>query len=490
MDPSLANTGIEGLDDILDGGLPRNRLYLVQGDPGAGKTTLGLQYLLAGAAQGETTLFISLSETKDEIEAVAESHGWSLAGISIFELSALEQTLSLEQETTLFELTEVQLQETTSTLLAHVEKVKPQRVVFDSLSEIRLLSQSSLRYRRQLLALKQYFAGKQCTVLLLDDRTSEEGDPQLQSLANGVISMEQAAPLYGDDRRQIRVVKLRARKFRGGFHDFVIRTGGLEVFPRLVAAEHRGDFKLESISSGLVPLDRLLGGGIDRGTSTLIMGPAGTGKSALALQYAMAAAKRGECVGLFSFDEGLLTLYSRATALGMDLPGEVKSGRVIIRRIDPAEMSPGEFASGVRGMVEEKDARVIVIDSINGYLNAMPEYRLLGMQMHELLSYLGQQGVATILVLAQHGMIGSMESPVDVSYLADTVIVLRYFEAGGRVRKAVSVLKKRSSLHEDSIRELVLDRQGLRVGEILEGFTGVLTGVPRFAGELGKLIGS
>jgi len=488
MDTSLAQTGIEGLDDVLGGGLPRHRLHLVQGDPGAGKTTLGLQFLLAGAARGETVLFISLSETKEEIEAVAQSHGWSLAGVSLFELSAMEQTLSLEHETTIFEPSEVELQDTTRSLLSHIEQVKPQRVVFDSLSEIRLLSQSSLRYRRQLLALKQYFVGRNSTVLLLDDRTSESGDPQLESLAHGVISMEQIAPLHGEDRRRLRIVKMRARRFRGGYHDFVIRTGGLTVFPRLVAAEHQFDFEPETISSELAPLDQLLGGGLDRGTSTLIMGPPGTGKSALALQYAMASARRGECVGIFSFDEGLATLFTRAKALGMDLPEQVKSGRVSIRRVDPAEMSPGEFTWHVRALVEEKHARVLVIDTLNGYLNAMPEYRLLNMQMHELLSYLGQQGVATILVLALHGMVGAMESPVEISYLADTVIMVRYFEAGGRIRKAISVVKKRSGLHEDTIREFVLGREGLRVGAVLKEFTGVLTGVPQFAGELGKLI--
>jgi len=488
MDPSLAETGVAGLDDVLGGGLPRDRLHLVQGDPGAGKTTLGLQYLLAGAARGESTLFISLSETKAEIEAVAQSHGWSLADVALFELSALEQTRSLEQETTLFELSEVELQHTTRTLLGHIEQVKPQRVVFDSLSEIRLLSQSSLRYRRQLLALKQFFSGKNSTVLLLDDRTSEEGDPQLQSLAHGVLVMEQVAPLYGEDRRRLRVVKMRARKYRGGFHDFAIRTGGLEVFPRLVAAEHHADFEPHTISSGLQPLDQLLGGGIDRGTSTLITGPAGTGKSVLALQYAMASARRGECTAMFCFDEGLPTLFSRARAMGMDLPGEIEAGRVMLQRIDPAEMGPGEFSWLMRRVVEEKKARVVVIDSLNGYLNAMPEYRLLSMQMHELLTYLGQQGVASILVLAQHGILGSMKSPVDVSYLADTVILLRFFEAGGRIRKAVSVVKKRSSLHEDTIRELVLGREGLQVGDVLRDFTGVLTGVPRFGGQLGDLI--
>jgi len=488
LDEKITGTGIPELDDILGGGIPRDRFFLVQGDPGAGKTTLGLQFLLAGAAQGETALYISLSETRDEINAVAASHGWSLEGVALFELSALEQSGSLEQDASLFETSEIELQETTRTLLAHIEKVKPLRVVFDSLSEVRLLSQSSLRYRRQLLALKQYFTGKQITVLLLDDRTSEEGDPQLQSLANGVLTMEQIAPLYGEDRRRLRVVKLRGRKFRGGYHDFLIRTGGLVVFPRLVAAEHRTEFKREAISSGLGPLDELLGGGLDRGTSTLIIGPAGTGKSALALQYSMAAARRGDSAAIYAFDETLPTLFARAQGMGMDLSGEVKAGRLIVQGVDPAEMGPGEFSWTVRRAVEDQHARVVVIDTLNGYLNAMPEHRLLAVQMHELLSYLGQRGVATILVMAQHGMLGVTESPVDVSYLSDTVILLRYFEADGRIRKAISVVKKRSGPHEDTIRELTLGRGGVRVGEVLRDFRGILSGMSQSAGDAGELI--
>jgi circadian clock protein KaiC len=488
MDASLASTGIGNLDDVLGGGLPRNRLFLVQGDPGAGKTTLGLQFLLAGAANGETGLYVTLSETEDEIKSVAASHGWSLEGISLFELSAFDQSASLEQDTTLFDFAETDLQGTTKTLLARVEQVKPSRVVFDSLSEVRLLAQSSLRYRRQLLALKQYFAGKQSTVILLDDRTSEAGDPQLQSLANGVLAMEQIPPLYGEDRRRLRVVKLRGRKFRGGYHDFVIRTGGLQVFPRLVAAEHRTEVSGGSICSGLPALDALLGGGLDSGTSTLILGPAGSGKSSLALHYAMACAREGGHPAIFAFEEGLGTLFARGKALGMDIGAEVKAGRATVQRIDPAEMGPGEFSWNVRKAVEEKNARVVVVDSLNGYLQSMPEHGLLTMQMHELLTYLSEKGVVTILVMAQHGMIGSMQTTVDVSYLSDTVILLRFFEAGGRVRKAISVLKKRSGHHEDTIREMSLAPGGLRVGEVLKEFSGVLTGVPRYAGAGGGLI--
>lgn len=482
MDASLASTGIANLDDVLGGGLPRNRLFLVQGNPGAGKTTLGLQFLLAGAANGETGLYVTLSETEDEIRSVANSHGWSLEGIALFELSAFDQSATLEQDNGLFDFAEAELQDTTKTLLARIEQVKPERVVFDSLSEVRLLAQSSLRYRRQLLALKQYFAGKQSTVLLLDDGTSETGDPQLQSLANGLLVMEQIPPLYGEDRRRLRVVKLRGRKFRGGYHDFVIRTGGLEVFPRLVAAEHVTGIRGGSISSGLPALDALLGGGLDGGTSTLIIGPAGAGKSSLALHYAMASAREGGCPAIFAFDEGLGTLFARGKALGMDIAAQARAGRAIVQRIDPAEIGAGEFSWIVRRAVEENHARVVIIDSLNGYLHSMPEQGLLAVQMHELLTYLSEKGVVTILVMAQHGMVGTVQSTVDISYLSDTVVMLRFFEAGGRVRKAISVLKKRSGEHEDTIREMVLGAGGLHVGEVLRDFSGVLTGVPTYTG--------
>jgi circadian clock protein KaiC len=480
-------TGIAGLDQILGGGLPRHRIYLLQGDPGVGKTTLGMQFLLTGIALGERCLYIALSETRPEIQAVVDSHGWSLDGIDVIELTALDQTAELAGENTLFESSEIELQETTRRVLAEVERIRPDRVVFDSLSELRLLAQTPLRYRRQILALKQYFADKQITVLLLDDRTSDAGDQQLQSLAHGVLSLERFSPMYGADRRRLRVVKLRGCPYHSGHHDFAIRRGGIELFPRVTPGDRQAAFSREPLSSGIVSLDSMLGGGIDYGTSTLILGPAGTGKSSLAVQYAVAAARRGEHAALFMFDERIATMFERTRALGTDLEPHIKSGLLTIHQIDPAELGAGEFAHRVRDSVERHDCKLIVIDSLNGYLHAMADEKQLTVQFHELLSYLGNVGVATLLVMVQHGLAGTMRSPVDVSYLADTLLLLRYFEAEGRVRKALSVLKKRSGAHEDTIRQLTLDSRGVHVGEPLSRFSGVLTGVPRYVGPSKEL---
>ena len=478
----LAGTGIPGLDSILRGGLPRQRIYLVEGDPGAGKTTLAMQFLLEGVRRGERVLYITLSETEKEIRSIAQSHGWSLDGVSLFELSALEQQMRLEAENTIFHPSEVELTETTRALLRHVDTVKPKRVVFDSLSELRLLAQNALRYRREVLNLKQYFTNSSATVMLLDDRTSESGDMQLQSLAHGVLSLEQMAPDYGGDRRRLRVVKLRGLPFVGGHHDFVIKTGGLELYPRLIAAEHHAKFEKRTLSSGLVGLDTMLGGGLDRGTSTLVMGPAGTGTSAVSQQYACAAARRGEKVALFAFDELRGVAIARADAIGMGMSKHVDSGAIIVQQIDPAEMSPGELMQRARDLVEKQGVSFVIFDSLNGYLYSMPAERYLYIQMHELLSYFGQRGVTTILVMAQQGLVGQVTSPVDVSYLADTVILLRYFEALGRVRKAISVIKKRSGTHENTIRELSMDHEGITVGAPLADFRGVLTAVPEYHG--------
>jgi circadian clock protein KaiC len=476
-----AATGIAGLDDILGGGLPLHRLYLVQGTPGVGKTTLALQFLLEGVRRGESALYITLSETEDEIREVAGSHGWSLDGLRLFELSSAEQTLRLDEENTLYATADVDLKETVRVLLDEVARVKPARVVFDSLSEIRLLAQTPMRYRRQLLALKQHFAGQKCTVLLLDDRTGGENDVQVESLAHGVLLLEQSSMEYGGDRRRLRVAKLRGIRFRSGHHDFVIEKGGVRVFPRLVAAEHRSDFTAELLPSGIAALDNLLGGGLDRSTSTLLMGPAGAGKSAIAAQFAWAAAERGEVAAMFLFEERPGTLRKRSRELGAPLDTHIAAGRILVTQVDPAELAPDQFTHLVRDAVETHGAQLIVIDSINGYFNAMPQGRFLTLQMHELLAYLSEQGVASVMTMAQAGMIGAMSSPVDVSYLSDTVILLRYFEAAGRVRKAVSVIKKRSGHHEDTIRELKMGRDGLRLGEPLTEFRGVLTGVPHLA---------
>jgi circadian clock protein KaiC len=483
----LACTGIEGLDDVLRGGLPRNRLYLIQGDPGSGKTTMGLQFLLEGHRRGEVGMYVSLSETREEIEGVARSHGWSLDGLHILEMTADEQQLSLEDENTLFEPSEVELRELMQRLLSQIERTGPARIVLDSLSEMRLVSQTRLRYRRQVLTLKQFFAGRRCTVLMLDDRTTADDDRQLQSLAHGVLALESRSMEYGNERRRVRVVKLRGVQPRGGHHEFAILKGGLRVFPRLVASEHHPPVARDVCTSGVSELDKLLGGGLDRGTATLVLGPAGSGKSTLALRCVATTLQRGESVAVFVFDERIETMLMRLDGLGIDLRAHLQTGLATVHQIDPAEMGPGQFTALVRASVEA-GARTVVIDSLNGYLNAMPEERGLSLQLHEMLSYLGQLGVTSIIVMAQHGLTGQLITPVDVSYIADTVILLRFFEADGSVRKAISVVKKRTGAHEETIREYGLGAPyGIRIGQPLTGFRGVLTGAPVFDGSSSKL---
>jgi circadian clock protein KaiC len=478
--PQRAVTGIAGLDDILEGGLPVHRLYLVRGNPGVGKTTLSLQFLLAGVRLGERVLYITLSETESEIRQVAASHGWSLEGITLFELSSAEQTLRLNDENTLYASEDVDLKETVRVLLEKVQAVEPQRVVFDSLSEVRLLAQSPVRYRRQLLSLKQFFADRKCTVLLLDDHATGEADLQVESLAHGVLSLEQTAATYGADRRRLRVIKMRGSRFRSGFHDLRLRTGGLEVFPRLTAAEHRTDILSQPTSSDIVELDTMLGGGIDRSTCTLLMGPAGTGKSALAAQFGLAANRRGDVASVFLFEERIGTWRHRCQQLGMDVDAQIAAGKLKVQQIDPAELAPDEFSHLVRAAIETGGSRVVIIDSITGYLNAMVDARQLALQLHELLSFLSERQVASIITMAQAGLLGtSMVSPVDISYMADTVVLFRYYEAAGRVRKAISVLKKRAGAHDDSIRDLSFGPDGIRVGPPLSNMHGVLSGVPR-----------
>ena len=487
MLPDSTPTGIEGLDAVLGGGLPSHRIYLIQGAPGAGKTTLGMQFLMSGVKAGQRCLYVTLSETRSEIEAVVDSHGWSLDGLDVVELTASEQTAGLDSENTLFEPSEVELQETTRRVLTEIERIQPDRLVFDSLSELRLLAQSALRYRRQILAMKQAFAGKQMTVLLLDDHSGDATDFQLQSLAHGVLTLEQLTPLYGADRRRLHITKVRGRKFRSGYHDFAIGTGGIELFPRLVLPQHVETPPRRYLSSGIAELDALLGGGVDYATATLILGPAGTGKSTVAIQYALAAVGRGERAALFVFDERPNTILERTRALGTDISPHVASGALLVREVDPAELSAGEFAHRVKEVIVETGCRLVVIDSLNGYLHALSDESQLSVQLHEMLAYLGNSGVATLMVMAQHGLTGTMHAPVDVSYLADTVVLLRHFEADGRIRKAISVLKKRSGPHEDTIRELTISSRGIHVGAALRQFTGVLTGVPKYIGDPTKL---
>ena len=481
----LLATGIAGLDDILRGGFASNHLYLIEGDPGTGKTTVALQFLLEGARLGQKGLYITLSESKTELLEIADSHGWSLDDINLFELTPDENHLKPEAQYTVFNPSEVELADTTSAVLAEVERLQPTRLVFDSLSELRMLARDSLRYRRQILGLKRYFSGRKCTVLLLDDRTADGHDLQLQSIAHGVIMMESVEREYGIKRRRLEVRKMRGSPFREGFHDYTIKRGGVEVYPRLIASEHNLGFIPTQLKSGLTALDNLLGGGLDSGTSTLLLGPAGCGKSTIALNYAVSAVEQGGTSALFAFDENLTTLVIRGRGLGMDIDKHLQTGKLILRQVDAAELSPGQFVNEVRELIEKQGVNLLIIDSLNGFLNAMPGEKFLAMQLHELLGYLGQKGITTLMTLAQHGFVGSnVDTPVNVSYLADTVLLFRYFEAGGEVKQALSVIKKRSGEHERTIRELVMKGGVIQVGKVLKEFDGVLTGAPRYRGRL------
>lgn len=483
-----ARTGVSGLDDILGGGLPTNHLYLIDGEPGTGKTTLALQFLLDGVREGERGLYVTLSESAEELKSVADSHGWSLDGIEIFELSK-ETGLEMAEGYTIFHPAEVELQQTVDEVLQAVERHNPARIAFDSLSEMRLLAREPLRFRRQILALKQFFNGRDCTVLLLDDKTAPEGDLQLHSLAHGVIVLEHVALEYGSERRRLQVTKVRGISFRGGFHDFRIVTGGIEVYPRVLQDEPRVDVSGDRLLSGSDALDALLGGGITCGTSTLITGAAGTGKSVLCTQFARADIRRGKRVLFYLFDERMGTFKLRSAALGMEMEDARKSGQLRMTQVEPTELSPGEFASQVVHAVENDGCSLVIIDSINGYMQSMPEERLLPIQIHELLSFLANNGVTCIMTLVQHGIFGNpVDEAAEVSYLADTVILMRYFEVSGTVRQAISVVKKRSGNHERTIRECKVQKGGLFVGEPLHDFQGVLTGVPRYIGSAVPLL--
>jgi circadian clock protein KaiC len=475
-------TGIRGLDDVLNGGLARNRSFLLEGSPGTGKTTIALQFLLAGADAGERGLYVTMSETEDELRASAASHGWNLDNLEIYELVPPETLLTEEQQQSLLYSSDLELGETTKRIFEAYERSKPHRVVIDSLSEIRLLAQNSLRYRRQILAMKHFFARRGATVLMLDDLTTEVADKSVHSVAHGVIRLEELAPEFGSDRRRLRILKYRGTRFRGGYHDFVIETGGVRVFPRLVSAEHRRDFKRDVVKTDVQELNLLLGGGVERGSSVLILGPAGAGKSIMALTFAVSAVERGERVALFVFDEEMGLLIDRAVGLGINLAAMRESGQLVMTQIDAAELTPGEFSCLVRESIEDFGARTVIIDSLTGYQASMPEERALILHMHELLLFCNRSGATTFLTVAQHGLVGEMRAPIDLTYLADTVILLRYFEARGEVRRAISVVKKRTSAHENTIREYRMHSRGISVGEPLTNFHGVLRGVPEIVG--------
>jgi circadian clock protein KaiC len=477
INSGILSTGIPGLDNILGGGLTRDRLYLVEGEPGSGKTTMGLQFLTEGARLGEPVMYISLSENEVEVRAVAQSHGWSMDGIHIHEVIPSEDILDPKEQYTLFHPSEVEMGNTTQNILTAVETLKPTRVVLDSLSELQLLAGNSLRYRRQVLAYKQFFATRACAVMLLDDRAASGSDQQVRSIAHAVITLEQSTKDYGSERRRLRIAKYRGVAFRGGMHDYSIKRGGLVVYPRLVASESRMPVRHEQFSSSLPELDALLGGGLEAGSSTLVSGPPGTGKSTLAALFVSVATNRDLSAAMFLFEESSNNLLNRADAMGLNVRAAIDSGKLLMQQIDPAELSPGEFAHAVC-QAAERGAKVIVIDSLNGYLNAMPDERFLTIHLHELLTFLGQRGVVTILVGVQQGMLGTMTTTVDASYLSDNVIMLRYFETGGEVRQAISVFKKRGSQHERTIREFSMSSDGIHVGRVLRQFHGILTGVP------------
>jgi len=477
------STGVAGLDDILGGGLTPSRMYLLEGAPGTGKTTFGLKFLMAGVRTGEAGLYVTLSETAAELRAVVQSHGWSLDGINVQEL-VTEAGLLAEMDQTILHPSEIELGETMSALIDVVTRLEPRRVVFDSLSEMRLLAQDPLRYRRQILAMKQFFAGRQCTVLLLDDKTSGPADLQLHSIAHGVISLEQEARNFGAERRALRVAKMRGMKFEGGWHDFLVDTGVLEVFPRLIAAHHHKAFASPLVSSGIEQLDDMLGGGLTPGTNVLLLGPSGAGKTTTAVKCMLTALERGENADYYLFDEGVPTLLLRSKSLGMDLDGYIESGHLVVHQIDPASLSPGEFASRVVGGVSDRKAAFVGIDSLNAYVHAMPGQSFLMLHMHELLTYLNQQGVLTMLVVGQHGLVGDVRSDIDLSYLSDAILLYRFFESRSQVRTAVSVLKSRTGANQRTIRELRLGLPaGVQVGDELHDFEGVLAGAVSYLGS-------
>ncbi len=486
VQPVRVDTGVVGLNEILSGGLPSGQMYLLEGTPGTGKTTIAMQFIRTGILAGERALYITLSESKRELEASARSHGWASDELAIAEFIPEEASLSPSQQYTVFHPSEVELATTIQKLTGLIEEQRPTRLVIDSLSELRLLAADTMRYRRQLLALKQFFAGRDTTVLLLDDRSAEGSDMQLQSIAHGVVQLDKVPRSYGITRRHVEIIKLRGSSFREGFHDYTIETGGVHIYPRLAANEHSSTFPEERVKSGIAALDEMFGGGITRGSATLVVGPTGVGKSTLAMQFACAASERGDRAIVYAFDEVLRTAQDRAEALGLPVRQRIAEGTLAMSQIDPAELSPGEFTWQIRRDVEERDTRVVVIDSLAGFLNAMPGERDLTLQLHELIAFLNQKGVITFLILTQHGLVGTMQTDIDVSYLADTVVLLRYFEAEGQIRQVISVLKQRAGRHERTLREFRLDENGIFVGRPLTKLRGILTGVPDAVGSMAQ----
>jgi circadian clock protein KaiC len=484
--PARLTSGIKGIDDILGGGFTPNRMYLVEGAPGTGKTTLALQFLLQGLAEGQSGLYITLSETRSELLAIGESHGWDLSGFTILE-QLPEEGLGPQYEQTVLHPAEVELGESVRNVIQQADRLKPARIVLDSLSELRLLSENPLRYRRQILALKRHFSTRECTVLLLDDLSAGPSGVQLHSIVHGVIRLDNVAHDYGGNRRRLHVAKMRGIKFREGFHDFTLETGGLRVYPRLVAAEHHSEFATRLISTGTPGLDALLGGGLLPGTNALVIGPSGVGKTTTVVSCLIAALGRGERCAYYVFDETLATLLGRCAALGMPLEPHIESGLLTLRQIDPAEISPGQLSNDVRNAVEQQGVRYVAIDSLNAYLQAMPGERYLLLHMHELLGYLNQQGVITMLVLGQHGVIGEVQTDIDISYLSDVVLLFRYFEHHGEVLTAVTTVKSRGNEHERTIHQFRLGPEGLEVGEALRDFEGVLSGLPPYRGSTALL---
>jgi circadian clock protein KaiC len=479
----LVSTGIEGLDAVLNGGLPRGHFFLVEGNAGAGKTTMGLQFLMAGVRAGENVLYVTLSESEKEIKKIAHSHGWSLDGVTIYEFMPNEDSLGSDDQYSAFHPSDVEFEDSMQNILRQVERVLPTRVVIDSLTEIRLLARDSLRYRRQVVALKLFFANRDCTVILLDERTKDEHDIHLQSVAHGVLILETISREYGRTRRRMQVAKMRGSVYREGYHDHRIVTGGMEVFPRLRRSEYSGEMPSGFGLSGVKNLDSIWNGGLDRGTSTLLLGPAGSGKSSIALTYAITAARAGEFVALLLFEELIHLASKRGAGLNLDPRPWVASGNLLMEQIEPAEMAPGEFVQRVRDMVEKRGARVVIIDSLNGLIKAMPDESHLTLLIRDLLAFLNHRGVLTFIVLAHGGVMGpDMTTPVDLSYLADNVMLFRFFEVGGRMRKAISVIKKRGGGHEDTVRELQMTNEGIAIGDPMLEFRGILSGAPMYGG--------